>query len=92
MVLRAIWGPYPHRIFGKSHKCLSQVEKIIIGYSDIEYVGEISIGTPEQRFLVLLDTGTTDLWVPDKSCYKQPDRPPECQSPQCDIGCEFMNL
>ncbi|EPB70507.1 eukaryotic aspartyl protease [Ancylostoma ceylanicum] len=61
-------------------------EHEIIGYSDIEYIGEISIGTPEQNFLVLIDTGTTDLWVPDKSCYKRPHRPSECQSSQCDPG------
>ncbi|KAL6731300.1 hypothetical protein Aduo_002178 [Ancylostoma duodenale] len=64
----------------------------IISYSDIEYLGEITVGTPEQTFRVLLDTSTWDPWIPDNSCYKLPDRPSECQSPQCDIGCEFVKL
>ncbi|KIH68019.1 hypothetical protein ANCDUO_01643 [Ancylostoma duodenale] len=57
----------------------------VISYNDVEYVGEITIGTPAQTFLVLLNTGTTNLWVPDMSCGKQP-RPPECESSQCDTG------
>jgi hypothetical protein len=41
---------------------------VINDYQNSQYYGEVSLGTPEQKFEVIYDTGSSDLWVASSNC------------------------
>jgi len=47
---------------------LASLPQNVNDYEDFEYLGNITIGTPDQKFVVVLDTGSANLWVPSTGC------------------------
>ncbi|KAL5523428.1 hypothetical protein ACEPAG_7601 [Sanghuangporus baumii] len=50
--------------------------------ADSSYFAPISVGTPPQEFNVILDTGSSDLWVASNQCLACPQDSPSFDSSQ----------
>jgi len=42
--------------------------EIVKDYSNAQYYASVYLGTPPQEFDVIYDTGSSNLWVPEKDC------------------------
>lgn len=51
-----------------SYKLSDDGSIVINDYENSQYYGEITLGTPEQKFDVIFDTGSADLWVASVNC------------------------
>ena len=56
-------------------------------FDDSEYLAKVTVGTPEQSFLVVLDTGSSDFWIPDSTC-DSPLCPSSCAGLYCEGSCD----
>jgi hypothetical protein len=54
----------------------------VYDYADVEYNAIMSMGTPPQECEVVLDTGSSNLWITDKNC----------EEVKCSIWCQWQTI
>jgi hypothetical protein len=61
---------YKERFLNKHASVAAVVGQTMYDWEDQFYAANVSIGTPPQVFSCILDTGSSNLWIPDSTCNK----------------------
>jgi len=51
-----------------SHMMTKKESEVVKDYANAQYYGIVKLGSPPQEFQVIYDTGSSNLWVPEKGC------------------------
>jgi hypothetical protein len=69
MIKAGTWAEYLKLKEFSRHSNRAVVSQPVNDYDDLEYLGNITIGSNNnQQFVVVLDTGSANLWIPDTTC------------------------
>jgi len=69
MMAEGTWRDYlKHKERLRARAGKASVSQPVGDWDDLEYIGNCTLGNPQQQFLIILDTGSSNLWVPDSTC------------------------
>ncbi|KAJ1365927.1 Inositol hexakisphosphate and diphosphoinositol-pentakisphosphate kinase [Parelaphostrongylus tenuis] len=74
LIARLIKHNLYHNYLEEQNSRRAQIKKDsepIMDYYDDFYTGNITVGTPGQTFALVLDTGSSNLWVIDSNCNSE---------------------
>jgi hypothetical protein len=57
----------------KKTKLTAKFAQVLTNANNFAYFANIQLGTPEQSFVVIPDTGSSNLWVPSSKCVSLPE-------------------